>query len=188
MHMVHRVGKGLEAGVAGESMLGGTGGFMLELEGKTALVFGVASEESIAWAICEQLAAAGCKLILGFQKRFMSRVFQLKEKLDAIEAFYPIDVSTNELTAEFFTEWQAESHGAKADIVEKSGAWYAYKGEKIGQGKENAKLFLEQNPKAAAEIEMAIREKAGLISEKIEGNPIDKEKVESVEEVPSKKN
>merc|ERR1711977_347544 len=56
--------------------------------------------------------------------------------------------------------------GAKAEIVEKSGAWYAYKGEKIGQGK--AKLFLEQNPKAAAEIEMAIREKAGLISEKIE--------------------
>ena len=42
--------------------------------------------------------------------------------------------------------------GAKADIVEKSGAWYAYKGEKIGQGRENAKLYLEQNPKAAAEI------------------------------------
>ena len=78
--------------------------------------------------------------------------------------------------------------GAKADIVEKSVAWYAYKGEKIGQGKENAKLFLEQNPKAAAEIEMAIREKAGLISEKIEGNPIEKEKVESAEEVPTKKN
>ena len=78
--------------------------------------------------------------------------------------------------------------GVKADIVEKSGAWYAYKGEKIGQGKENAKLFLEQNPKAAAEIEMAIREKAGLISEKIEGNPIEKEKVESAEEVPTKKN
>ena len=78
--------------------------------------------------------------------------------------------------------------GTKAGVVEKSGAWYAYKGEKIGQGKENAKLFLEQNPKAAAEIEMAIREKAGLISEKIEGNPIEKEKVESAEEVPTKKN
>ena len=78
--------------------------------------------------------------------------------------------------------------GAKAEIVEKSGAWYAYKGEKIGQGKENAKLFLEQNPKAAAEIEMAIREKAGLISKKIEGNPLDKEKVEAAkEETPSKK-
>ena len=61
--------------------------------------------------------------------------------------------------------------GSKADIVEKSGAWYAYKGEKIGQGRENAKIFIEKNPKIAAEIEMAIRTKAGLISKKIEGNP-----------------
>ena len=61
--------------------------------------------------------------------------------------------------------------GAKADVVEKAGAWYAYKGEKIGQGRENAKIFLEKNPKIAAEIEMAIRTKAGLISKKIEGNP-----------------
>ena len=62
--------------------------------------------------------------------------------------------------------------GAKADVVEKSGAWYAYKGEKIGQGRENAKIFLEKNPKIAAEIEMAMRTKAGLISKKIEGNPV----------------
>ena len=62
--------------------------------------------------------------------------------------------------------------GSKANIVEKSGAWYAYKGEKIGQGRENAKIFLEKNPKIAAEIEMAIRTKAGLISKKIEGNPV----------------
>ena len=61
--------------------------------------------------------------------------------------------------------------GSKADIVEKSGAWYAYKGEKIGQGRENAKIYLEQNSKVAVEIEMAIRTKAGLISKKIEGNP-----------------
>ena len=81
--------------------------------------------------------------------------------------------------------------GSKADIIEKSGAWYAYKGEKIGQGRENAKLYLEQNPKAAAEIEMAIREKAGVISKKIEGNPLSEEKVEAQkteEEVPTKKN
>ena len=68
--------------------------------------------------------------------------------------------------------------GAKADIIEKSGAWYAYKGEKIGQGRENAKTFLAQNPKIAAEVELAIREKAGVISKKIEGNPLDPEKVE----------
>ena len=64
--------------------------------------------------------------------------------------------------------------GAKAEIVEKAGAWYAYKGEKIGQGKENAKIYLEKNPKVAAEIEMAIREKARIISKKIEGNPLEK--------------
>ena len=62
--------------------------------------------------------------------------------------------------------------GSKVDIVEKSGAWYAYKGEKIGQGRENAKIFLEKNPKIAAEIEMAIRTKAGVTTEKIEENPI----------------
>ena len=61
--------------------------------------------------------------------------------------------------------------GAKANVVEKAGAWYAYKGEKIGQGRENAKIYLEQNPKVAAEIEMAIRTKAGLASKKMEGNP-----------------
>ena len=76
--------------------------------------------------------------------------------------------------------------GAKAGVVEKSGAWYAYKGEKIGQGRENAKLYLEQNPNVAAEIEMAIREKAGVISKKIEGNPLDPEKIEKEKKVAEK--
>ena len=66
--------------------------------------------------------------------------------------------------------------GSKADIIEKSGAWYAYKGEKIGQGRENAKIYLEENSNIAAEIEMSIREKAGVIAKKIEGNPLDPEK------------
>jgi recombination protein RecA len=72
--------------------------------------------------------------------------------------------------------------GAKAEIVEKAGAWYAYKGEKIGQGRENAKVYLDKNPKIAAEIEMTIREKAGLVSKKIEGNPSPKEKISEKEE------
>ncbi len=67
--------------------------------------------------------------------------------------------------------------GAKTEIIEKSGAWYAYKGEKIGQGKENAKIFLEQNHKIADEIEKAIRQKAGEVAKKIEGNPIDPKKI-----------
>ena len=76
--------------------------------------------------------------------------------------------------------------GAKAEIVEKSGAWYAYKGEKIGQGRENAKLYLEENSKVAAEIEMAIREKAGFIAKKIEGNPLDPDKIEKEKKVAEK--
>ena len=75
--------------------------------------------------------------------------------------------------------------GAKANIIEKSGAWYSYKGEKIGQGKENAKQYLKNNANIAAEIEMAIRANAGLISEKLEGNSISKEKTEEVSEVPA---
>ena len=44
-----------------------------------------------------------------------------------------------------------------AGIVEKSGAWYAYKGDKIGQGKENAKIYLKENPKTENEIEELVR-------------------------------
>ena len=52
----------------------------------------------------------------------------------------------------------------KQDIIEKSGAWYAYKGEKIGQGRENAKIYLEKNPNVAAEVEKLIRDQAKAIS------------------------
>ena len=48
--------------------------------------------------------------------------------------------------------------GSQADIIQKSGAWYAYNGEKIGQGKENAKDYLKANPKVEAEINKKVRE------------------------------
>ena len=56
--------------------------------------------------------------------------------------------------------------GVKAGIVEKSGAWFSYDSQRLGQGRENAKLFLRENPEIAAAIERAIRENAGLIAEK----------------------
>ncbi|MAP78386.1 MAG: enoyl-[acyl-carrier-protein] reductase FabI, partial [Euryarchaeota archaeon] len=90
---------------------------MLGLQGKTAFVFGVASEDSIAWAICKQLAAAGVTLYLGYQKRFMSRVFKLKDQLPAIGGFYPLDVASDATTQEFFTAFAAEHPGKKADIL-----------------------------------------------------------------------
>jgi recombination protein RecA len=52
--------------------------------------------------------------------------------------------------------------GVKAGIVEKSGSWYSFKDERIGQGRENAKLFLKSNPGVAAEIEDKIRGSNGL--------------------------
>ena len=51
---------------------------------------------------------------------------------------------------------------AKEDIVEKSGSWYAYQGSKIGQGRENAKMYLAQNPAVCAEIEGRVREAHGI--------------------------
>ena len=52
--------------------------------------------------------------------------------------------------------------GVKADIVEKSGTWFSYNGQRVGQGRENAKAFLRDNPEIAAEIEDRIRQGAGL--------------------------
>lgn len=55
--------------------------------------------------------------------------------------------------------------GVNANIVDKSGSWYSYGDTRIGQGRENAKDFLKENPDIAAEIEKKIRENAGLVSE-----------------------
>ena len=56
--------------------------------------------------------------------------------------------------------------GVKAGVVEKSGAWFSYNSQRLGQGRENAKQFLRDNPEAAREIELALRQNAGLIAEK----------------------
>ena len=57
--------------------------------------------------------------------------------------------------------------GVTAGVVEKSGSWFSHSGERIGQGRENAKNFLRQNPDVANTIEAAIRSNAGLIAERI---------------------
>jgi recombination protein RecA len=46
----------------------------------------------------------------------------------------------------------------KSDLIEKAGSWYAYSGEKIGQGKDNAKVYFKQNPAKAIELEALIKE------------------------------
>jgi len=69
--------------------------------------------------------------------------------------------------------------GVKAGVVEKSGAWFSYDSQRIGQGRENAKVFLKANPDIATKIETMVRQNSGLIAEKIlageEGGEDDKD-------------
>ena len=62
--------------------------------------------------------------------------------------------------------------GVAAGIVDKSGAWISYNGQRIGQGRENAKAFLRENPELANEIESAIRQNAGLVGDQLLDNSI----------------
>ncbi len=62
--------------------------------------------------------------------------------------------------------------GVKAGVVEKSGSWFSFDSQRIGQGRENAKAFLKANPDVAARIEAAVRQNSGVLAEKImEGDP-----------------
>jgi recombination protein RecA len=78
--------------------------------------------------------------------------------------------------------------GVTAGIVEKSGSWFSHNGERIGQGRENAKNFLRQNPDIANGIENAIRANAGLIAERItdpEGIKVDEDGVIEDDDAPA---
>jgi recombination protein RecA len=57
--------------------------------------------------------------------------------------------------------------GVKANVVEKSGSWFSYDSQRIGQGRENAKQFLKDNPDIANKIEAAVRANSGIIAEVI---------------------
>jgi recombination protein RecA len=59
--------------------------------------------------------------------------------------------------------------GVKAGVVEKSGAWFSFDSQRIGQGRENAKQFLKENPDVAAKIEGAVRQNAGIVAEAVMG-------------------
>ena len=74
--------------------------------------------------------------------------------------------------------------GVKAGIVEKSGSWFSHDSERIGQGRENAKAFLEENPDVAGRIEAAIRESAGLVKDAMTAAP-DEDAAEAAPEAPA---
>jgi len=73
--------------------------------------------------------------------------------------------------------------GVNAGIIEKSGAWFSYKDQRIGQGRENSKTFLKENPEVALEIERRIRENAGILSEAMLDGPTSDDDVDGAEEV-----
>jgi recombination protein RecA len=72
--------------------------------------------------------------------------------------------------------------GVKANVIEKSGSWFSYGSQRIGQGRENARKFLKENPQTAAEIEDAIRKNAGIISENLLATEGDEEEDEGSED------
>jgi recombination protein RecA len=103
------------------------------------------------------------------------RIGPVKEKEDVIGSHVRVKVVKNKVAAPFkqaeFDIMYAEgiSHtsllvdiGAESGIIEKSGAWYSYGPQRIGQGRENAKLFLKDNPVVMAEIEAKVKEVLGM--------------------------
>jgi recombination protein RecA len=115
------------------------------------------------------------------------RIGTLKEKEDVIGNQTRVKVVKNKVAPPFKTvefdimygegiskTGEIIDLGTKADIIEKSGSWYAYKGQKIGQGRENAKKFLKDNPTVMQEIEAQIRNNNNvmtIISEGSEASP-----------------
>jgi recombination protein RecA len=60
--------------------------------------------------------------------------------------------------------------GEKAGVVEKSGSWFSYDGQRIGQGRENAKTYLREHPEVAQAIEKKVRENAGILVAVLDGS------------------
>lgn len=72
--------------------------------------------------------------------------------------------------------------GSELDIIQKSGSWYSYDGERIGQGRENAKLFLKENEDIRSEIQQKIREHFGLDGVKVVDESDEQEEFDLIEE------
>jgi recombination protein RecA len=110
------------------------------------------------------------------------RIGQIKERDDVVGNQTRVKVVKNKVAPPFkqiefdimygegvSKEGEIIDLGAKAGVVEKTGSWFSYGGQRIGQGRENAKAFLKQNKPIAQAIEKAIRENAGLIANRIMG-------------------
>jgi len=112
------------------------------------------------------------------------RIGALKDKEDVVGNLTRVKVVKNKVSPPFKTvefdilygsgiskEGELIDLGIKAGLIEKSGSWFSYGDQRIGQGKENTRLFMKENPKVAAEIEAAIRAKSSKLAAVLEGNP-----------------
>ncbi len=111
------------------------------------------------------------------------RIGPVKDKEEVVGSHVRVKVVKNKVAAPFrqaeFDIMYAEgiSHtsllvdiGAEANIIEKSGAWYSYNGQKIGQGRENAKMFLKDNPAMMAEVEEKVKVVLGVGGKDVDTN------------------
>ena len=114
------------------------------------------------------------------------RIGAIKERDDIIGNQTRVKVVKNKVSAPFRTvefdimygegiskTGELVDLGVESEIIEKSGSWYSYKTERIGQGRENAKTFLKENPDIAGEIETLIRQNSGIVNEKMLEEKID---------------
>ena len=112
------------------------------------------------------------------------RIGALKDKDEVVGNLTRVKVVKNKVSPPFKTvdfdilygqgiskEGELIDMGIKAGVVEKSGSWFNYGDQRIGQGKENARQYLKDNLKVAAEIEKKIRAKAGALAVALEGTP-----------------
>ena len=74
--------------------------------------------------------------------------------------------------------------GVAGNLVEKSGSWFSYDGQRIGQGRDNAKIFLKENPELAAKLEAQLRQNAGFVAEQLLVAPSAEEKKEAEDTPP----
>src|SRR5690606_41342954 len=90
-----------------------------------------------------------CRSLLSFPTRLSSDLFREAE----FDMMYGEGISR---------EGDLLDQGVERKIIEKSGTWFSYNGERLGQGRENAKSYLRQNPNVAADIELRLRRELGL--------------------------
>ncbi len=118
------------------------------------------------------------------QRLDIRRIGAIKDKEEIVGSHTRVKVVKNKLAPPFRTvefdimygegiskTGELVDLGVTANLVEKSGAWFSYKTQRIGQGRENAKQFLRDNPKVAAELEAAIRANAATVANKMTTGP-----------------